>query len=410
MTSARLALLFCAILGALSQGCASDYVARTRPVREAYEAYDHEGALAKLTSREKEFAEIDQLLLLLDKGMVLHAAGRWQESIQVLAQADKLSAQLDFTSVSEEAAIALTNERQRVYRGEDFEKLMISTLQALNYLQLGLDEDALVEVRRVNERLRKMVADEKKPYEQLAIARYLGGVLYEDEGNKDSAFIDYQEALKLNPSLGSLAAPVIRLARETGRHDAAAELSTRYPDAVAEGAPLGPDEGQVVVVTEMGIAPEKRGENRGNGVELVTVPVFRGRGGARRADVAVAGQQKTAVTVTNLASVAVLHLEDRIGKLVAKQIAAVVAKGGVAVAAGALTRSEEVGALTFLLLNAFNQPDLRSWLSLPAEFQVARFRVPAGEHQVEVRGDGRVTLHKVDVKKGRVSVVVVRRY
>jgi hypothetical protein len=42
----------------------------------------------------------------------------------------------------------------------------------------------------------------------------------------------------------------------------------------------------------------------------------------------------------------------------------------------ALTKSDEVGALTFLVVNAMNAADLRSWLSLPMELQVARFRVP----------------------------------
>ena len=164
--------------------------------------------------------------------------------------------------------------------------------------------------------------------------RYLAGVIYEDEGNKDSAFIDYQEALKLNPSLATLAAPVIRLARETGRNDAAAELSARYPAAVADAAPAG--RGRAIVVVANPLRAEKRGQNRGGeGGELIAVPVFRARGGARRANVSVAGQNQTAATVTNLGSVAVLHLEDRVGKLVAKQLAAMVVKGGLAVAAGA---------------------------------------------------------------------------
>ncbi|MGZ6139088.1 MAG: hypothetical protein ACXWLA_00375, partial [Myxococcaceae bacterium] len=45
----------------------------------------------------------DTLLAMMDEGMVLHASGQLEQSIQVLAQADKLSERLDFTSVSEEA-------------------------------------------------------------------------------------------------------------------------------------------------------------------------------------------------------------------------------------------------------------------------------------------------------------------
>jgi hypothetical protein len=57
-----------------------------------------------------------------------------------------------------------------------------------------------------------------------------------------------------------------------------------------------------------------------------------------------------------------------------------------------------------------NAPDLRSWLSLPAEFQLSRFRVPSGQHTVEVNYGGQITSRHVEVKSGRIAVVVVRRY
>ena len=70
-------------------GCAGDYVARTKGVREAYQTYRYDDALAQLPSGEKS-SPVDGLLELLDRGMILHAAGRYPESIEVLAKADKL--------------------------------------------------------------------------------------------------------------------------------------------------------------------------------------------------------------------------------------------------------------------------------------------------------------------------------
>src|SRR5215831_6551130 len=265
------AVLGCAGILVLAS-CAGDYVARTGGARQAYQSYDYDRALSEI-EHEVRGPEVDRLLALLDEGMILHAAGRYQDSIGVLAEADKLSQQLDVVSISEEAKTLISNERQRAYRGEDFEKLMISVLQALNYAELGKDEDALVEVRRVNERIRKMVIEEKKPYEQLAIARYLGGVLYEDEENWDSAFIDYQQAHKLQPELGSLAEPLLRLAKLTERQDAYKELKKEYPDV--EEKPLGRGEGQAVIVVEAGLSPEKRSAQREyQPGKLADVPVF----------------------------------------------------------------------------------------------------------------------------------------
>jgi hypothetical protein len=394
----------------LLSGCAGDYVARTRGVRAAYQSEDYPRALDALEGAAKAGVEKDRLLILLDKGMVLHAAGKWAESNAVLEEAEKLSQQLDAVSISEEAGAMLTNERQRAYRGEDFEKLMISVIQALNYAELGEDESAMVEVRQVNERLEKMVSDEKKPYEQLAIARYLGGVIREDQRDWDSAYIDYARAYEVQPNLGALAEPLLRLAKQAGRDDAYAELLAKFPDV--PHAPLAPGESQVVVVVEAGLSPEKQRASRdgGEGGNLIEVPEYRDRGYAPRVQVSLGEKSEQAVTVTSVADVARLHLNDRIGRILGKQLAGVAVKAGLAAGVGALTKSEEVGVLTFLVLNAMNAPDLRSWLSLPAEFQVARFRVQAGSHTVRVEAGGRASEHVVDVKPGRVGLLVVRRY
>jgi hypothetical protein len=398
------------LLAMLGSGCAGDYVAKTRGVRQAYQSYDYDRALAGLDPSKAP--TIDQLLVLLDRGMLLHAAGRYEESIQVLAQADKLSANLDFTSISEQAVTALSNEREKTYRGEDFEKLMISVLQALNYAQLGRDEDALVEVRRVNERIRKMVSEEKKPYEQLAIARYLGGVLYEDEGNEDDAFIDYYEAYKLTPSSSFLAEPVLRLAKQTGRDQIYEQVKAKFPELSAE--PVGKGQSQIVIIVEAGLAPQKESTNKNydgsSGPQLIAIPMFKDRWAGGAAKVRVDGLEQQASTVTSLSQVAKVHLEDRVGKLVAKQFAAMAVKAGLAAGVGALAKDQRLGVLAFILLNAANVPDLRSWLSLPAEFQVSRFRVTPGLHDVVIQAGGQTTQHPVDVKPGRITVLSVRRY
>jgi hypothetical protein len=342
--------------------------------------------------------------------MVLHAAGKWKESIAALTEADRLSQQLDVVSISEEAVTLISNEREKTYRGEDFEKLMISVFLALNYAQLGQDEDALVEVRRVNERLRKMVNEEKKPYEQLAIARYVGGILYEDQGDLDSAFIDYYDAYKLQPRLGSLAEPLLRIAKATGREDAYRELLQNFPDIPHE--PLGSNEGQLVVIVEAGLSPEKQSDAAHPGrdpAKIIAIPVYRDRGAPRPATVTVENMQQQTVAVTSLRDVAQQYLNDRIGRMLAKQLAAAVVKAGLATGVGELTKSKEAGYLAFLLLSATNRPDLRSWLSLPGEFQLVRFRLPTGKHVVTVTGNPTES-KEVMVEPHRITFAIMRLY
>ncbi len=82
----------------------------------------------------------------------------------------------------------------------------------------------------------------------------------------------------------------------------------------------------------------------------------------------------------------------------------------VAAGAGAATKSEAVGVVTFLLLSAFTASDLRSWLSLPAEFQVARFRLAPGHYRVKIQLRGGITEKEIEVRPRRVAVAVARVY
>jgi hypothetical protein len=399
------------LVAVLGSGCAGDYVARTRDLRRAYEGGRYDEAARGFEGQARSGKEVDKLLALMDQGMVLHASGKYEESIQVLAEADKLSQQLDVISVSEEAKVLLSSEREKAYRGEDFEKLMVAVLQALNYEQLGRDEDALVEVRRVNERMLKMIRDEKKPYQQLAIARYLSGVLWEDAGHEDDAFIDYDTANQLAGDLGSLAEPLVRLAKSTGRDEALQALRKQYP--IIKPLPLAATEGQLLVIVEAGRVPEKtngtwHGEAK---AELIAIPVFRDRPWTRDLGVSVNGGEPVAPTpVTSLEDVSKIHLNDRVGRMVAKQLAALAVRAGVSVGVGALTKSDALGALTFLALSYGNQPDLRSWLSLPAQFGLARFRLPSGTHQVALTMGGKQATRTVELKPRRVTLLVFRSY
>ena len=56
-------------------------------MRQAYQSYDYERALNNLETPDVAGSEIDELLYLLDKGMILHSAGRFKESTQVLGKA-----------------------------------------------------------------------------------------------------------------------------------------------------------------------------------------------------------------------------------------------------------------------------------------------------------------------------------
>ncbi len=125
------------------------------------------------------------------------------------------------------------------------------------------------------------------------------------------------------------------------------------------------------------------------------------------------GDPATAVrptTLTSLEQVAKIHLDYRVDSLIGRQVGALALRAGIAAGAGAATKSDAVGILTFIALSYANQPDLRSWMSLPAEFQLVRYRVPAGPHRLTVLAGGGVREIQVEVRPRRVTLVVLRSY
>ena len=400
--------LFSLSLVACFSACAGNYVSRTDAVRYAYQNENYQEAYELIEEEEAENREIDRLLVLMDKGMILHTSRRYQESIQVLQEAEKLADNSEYTSISEEAKALFSNERNRAYRGEDFERLMINVVLALNYSALGREEDALVEIRRINNRLKRMINEEKKPYQQLAIARYLGGILYESRGETDSAFIDYYKAYQLNPNLDHLAEAILRIAKKAGRDTALASLKKTFPELSEE--PLPPNYGEIAVVVEMGLSPQKFDSAPEGNVQIAAVPRYRRRNwNPRHARIEVLGTEKQSVTVTSLEDVAILHLNHRVDSILAKSLASAAVKAATSVAVAKATKSEAAGWLTFLLLSANTRSDLRSWLSLPAEIQIARFAVPAGTQKVKIQASKSHTA-EVDVKPGKVSLLIIRSY
>ena len=67
---------------------------------------------------------------------------------------------------------------------------------ALNFAAQGLPDEALVEARKVDLKLKEYARqyEGKNAYQEDAFARYLSGILYESTGEINDAFIAYKKA------------------------------------------------------------------------------------------------------------------------------------------------------------------------------------------------------------------------
>jgi hypothetical protein len=169
-----------------------------------------------LEEKKKEiYQNKDVILYYLDKGMLSHYAERYDDSSALLQDGERAIEAAFTKSVSQEIASYLVNDTVREYDGEDYEDIYINAFNALNYYHNKDLEGALVEIRRMSNKLRFLASkygvmmsklqekalEESGPippgedsvavtFTDSALARYLGMLFYRGIGKDDDARID----------------------------------------------------------------------------------------------------------------------------------------------------------------------------------------------------------------------------
>lgn len=112
-----------------------------------------EESLARI---EKDAPRIEHkqgpIVRALDVGMVYHWAGELDGSNQQLDEAEQRISAAYTKSVSRSAASFVLNDNTKEYPGEDFEDVYLNVFKSLNYYRLGSTLDAMVEIRRSEEK------------------------------------------------------------------------------------------------------------------------------------------------------------------------------------------------------------------------------------------------------------------
>ena len=347
----------------------------------------------------------DRLLKLMDEGVALRVGGEFKASNEKFFAADKILEQAGYTSITEETASVLLNERLKVYQGEDFEKVIVHLYLALNFLSLKDLPAALIETRRVNEILYQMISKSKRPYQLNAFAQYLGGSIYEQSREWNDAYIAYRSAFETagKPRWDFLGRDLIRNALRLGFSQEVEEWTIFFGADTYRAAydEWKQKEASVILFFEAGKSPMKvssrekhfKKDKEGGLIEvLIPISTYQARtssvNGARlclkRLEKGSAEACSASVTLFDVESTAITHLKDRMGRQVAKALLSAGVKSGVAVGLGKATDSQALGLLTGLLLFAASEADTRSWLLLPKSFQVARLSLNAGEYAARV--------------------------
>jgi tetratricopeptide (TPR) repeat protein len=433
-------------LGALS-GCAS-HSDKTKEIRSALDAGNPRQALTLLneqldTKSEKELPQKtdgDQSVFLLDRAMVLQQLQIYKWSSRDLEVSDKQIEMLDFSrNAAHDIGKYMFSDDVGPYKAPAYEKLMINTMNMVNYLAEGDLQGARVEARRLSV-MQKYLRDNDPENALTAPGSYLAGFTFEKSGRYDEALRYYDEALAYG-EYRSLAEPIRRLLGRSGYSSPRLRKAAGLGDGEQAPRPAeagDAEPGELLVIVNYGRVPAKIAKRIPIGLALTYASGLISPTDAARANELAAQGLVTWVNYPELGKahgqyatpsflldgkpmplegiVAVDKETQRawdqvkgtvIASAITRMITRIVAGKGVEAAAG--DDHPVVGLLlglaTQATLTAADTPDTRSWATLPARMAFGRVMLPPGPRTVQLSARGANSVKKVDIKPGGFAVV-----
>ncbi len=366
-------------------GCAT-YQGKVAPTRDLIKQKKFVEAAEKLKPQaEKEGG--DQLVHLMDYGTALQLSGQLKESNTVFMKADKLAEQLDYHSVTRQAGSLLLNEEMVQYKGDTFEKVFINAYLAMNFLEMGLLDEALVEARRINIKFKKYRADEKKSFEMNSFGTYLSALIWEADRKWDDAYIAYHDAYKIDSSNPALKADLIRSAKKARRQDEYQKWKSTFSDVVEDPKWYDKGYGELVILFQQGWGPRKDFSSATHRMPELR-PVY-SRTQSLRIEFLDNALLKGAPSfvsqkVYSVESAAIKTLQDDYAALAAKRVAGYVAKE--IVADQIRQKNELLGFVAWATMHVSDRADLRQWSLLPETIQIIKVPLRPGKYKYRLQG------------------------
>lgn len=339
----------CVLLALALTGCAGT---RIRSARAQF--YASRFAEAEATLSEPTEADEDNVLLLLERGTIRQAMGQYEASTADWLRAVEIVAALETRSATEHGASLLVNDKTISFRGAPFERTLLRTFLAKNYLMRGMAEDAAVEARNIVENLQDL-----KGYPDDAYSRYMAGFCLELFRDPSNAALQYKNASALLQGF--------TVDEKTGVISVAVDKKNAKPKAKQTATTH-----ELVCFVLIGRSPSP---------PQLHTPVA---GPAPRAEIYV--RSKYLGRSYPLADVAVL-MQKTEKKEALRQVGKDALRLGtkLAVAHQVKQQDELLGNLLEFALLAMDSPDDRRWGGLPRWLQVARLPCPPDVKSFDVR-------------------------
>lgn len=356
----------------------------------------------------------ENTVLLLDRAMTRLAAGDAEAARTLLFSARQGLDRNQLATFSEVVSL-LSDARVRKYRGADYERILVPTLQALCDL-LVRGPDAYAYALQVDEVQESLIQSDfgaeegyrpREKYRRVPVGSYLSGIIKESELESDEAGHFFRRAEAFQPGSSLLAEASARAASGRVAPDGEGVLHVLYLGGrgvkMVEG--IGEVTETVMLLAKAGVAFLGKSDIA-LAQDAVPVPVLEQLDGPiEPLRVEIPGRDPFATEMLlDLNAVAAQQIEANMPYVTAQAVIRRALKGAAAEAVGQV--STLAGPAASLAMTALEAADLRCWGTLPTEIQAARITLPEGVHEVNL-GNG--VIRSLNIQRGRSSYVVVIR-
>lgn len=434
-----LALSACANLSA--GNLFSHYSAQNGELHQLVKSGDYQQAEAALP----DYVAGD-ILDNFESGRVYFLNQQYPESKEALGLSDRaVRVQQDQATVSvTQSAMSLSalavNDNLNTYQPADYELGFLHLYLGLNYLKQNDLEGALIEMRRANQVQEQARKEREKDLEsaqnqmeqqgltpnlgsvlsnypdagktlqavQSGYLLYLSALLYEADNDLNSAYVDYRRALAVMPDNQQVIDGTKRVAKRLGMREDLVKLEQRYGKA----SYLESGKGRVIVIDERGVVEALQGwkqalplyDSRGDGAWYsIALPYYPQVQSEAFSPITLNNGHLSGSLLTDVNLMAQRDLSERMPSIVIRQALRVWAKDQLRKEAA---KGDDVGNLLFNVWNTLTeQPDTRSWLTLPGEIYSASAVVEPGEQKMKINGQD----YTFNVEAGRTALVWLSR-
>ncbi|PWI34961.1 hypothetical protein DI392_01395 [Vibrio albus] len=386
----------------------------------------------------------------MEKGRVAFLDQQYPESKQYLEESERaVQKQQDqaLISLSESATdigSLAVNDNLTAYSPGDYELGFLHLYLGLNYLQENSLEGALVEVRKANlvqEQARKSREKTLKQAEaalrkqgvssnlgavlshypdagqslqavQNGYLLYLSALLYEAADELNNAYVDYRRALAVAPDNKQVIQGTFRVAEKLSMSEDLKQLRKTYGNNPASSR----GHGQIIVIEEQGIVGARHGwtlslpfySYQGTAVHSLALPYYPPGNEEHFPVIRLNDKTLTKSILTDVNLMARQDLTERIPAMVSRLVLRVIAKEQLRRSA---TNGDDAGNLLFNVWNIITeQPDTRSWQTLPSKVYSYSSDVAPGEYKLDFeRSQDGEEGYTIKVKSGETVLVWLSR-